>query len=105
MRYVVEVSSAAQPLLYKVTALWGRMSGSHSYSGSGYLPLLAAIVVWQNHRYNKQTGDTLAAHALIPIAIVPTLLSFFSLQALIEGVYNPLARFPNGQIAHRMVPV
>ena len=26
MRYVVEVSSYDQPLMYKITALWGRMS-------------------------------------------------------------------------------
>ena len=37
MRYVVEVSSAAQPLLYKITALWGRMAGSLLF-GSGCLP-------------------------------------------------------------------
>ena len=97
MRYVVEVSSAAQPLLYKVTALWGRMSGSLLF-WLWLLTVAGAIVVWQSQRYNKQTGDTLADYALIPIAIVQ--LFFITLvTGLIEGVYNPLARFPNGQVA------
>ena len=76
MRYVVEVSSAAQPLLYKITALWGRMSGSLLF-WLWLLTVAGAIVVWQNHRYNKQTGDTLADYALIPVAIVQ--LFFISL--------------------------
>ena len=97
MRYVVEVSSAAQPLLYKVTALWGRMSGSLLF----WLWLLTvggAIVVWQNRQRTQKTNDTLSDYALIPIAVVQL---FFTLlvTGLIEGVYNPLARFPNGQMA------
>jgi len=97
MRYVVEVSSAAQPLLYKITALWGRMSGSLLF----WLWLLtvgSAVVVWQNHRYNKETNDTLSDYALIPIAVVQ-LFFIVLVTGLIEGVYNPLARFPNGQMA------
>ena len=97
MRYVVEVSSAAQPLLYKITALWGRMSGSLLF-WLWLLTVAGAIVVWQNQRYNKQTGDTLADYALIPVAIVQ-LFFIILVTGLIEGVYNPLARFPNGQVA------
>ena len=97
MRYVVEVSSAAQPLLYKITALWGRMSGSLLF-WLWLLTVAGAIVVWQNHRYNKQTHDTLADYALIPVAIVQ-LFFILLVTGLIEGVYNPLARFPNGQMA------
>ena len=97
MRYVVEVSSAAQPLLYKITALWGRMSGSLLF-WLWLLTVAGAIVVWQNHRYEKETNDTLSDYALIPIAVVQ-LFFIFLVTGLIEGVYNPLARFPNGQMA------
>ena len=93
MRYVVEVSSAAQPLLYKVTALWGRMSGSLLF----WLWLLTvggSVVVWQNRR----ASDTLADYALIPIAIVQ-LFFIVLITGWIEGIYNPLARFPDGQAA------
>ncbi len=97
MKYVVEVSSAAQPLIYKITALWGRMSGSLLF----WLWLLTVggvIVVWQNHQRNKQTPDILADYSLIPIAIVQ-LFFIVLVTGLIEGVYNPLARFPDGQVA------
>ena len=97
MRYVFEVSSAAQPLFYKVAALWGAMSGSlllwlWVLTGAG------AIVVWQNYQRVKQTGDTLADYSLIPIAIVQLFFTIL-VTGLIEGVYNPLARFPGGQVA------
>ena len=97
IRYVVEVSSAAQPLLYKITALWGAMSGSLLF----WLWLLTVggvIVVWQNYQRNKQTQDTLADYSLIPIAIVQLFFTIL-VTGLIEGVYNPLARFPGGQVA------
>ncbi len=97
MRYVVEVSSAAQPVLYKITALWGAMSGSLLF----WLWLLTVggvIVVWQNYQRNKQTQDTLADYSLIPIAIVQLFFTIL-VTGLIEGVYNPLARFPGGQVA------
>ena len=97
MRYVVEVSSAAQPLLYKITALWGRMSGSLLF-WLWLLTVAGAVVVWQNHRYNQETNDTLSDYALIPIAVVQ-LFFVILVTGLIEGVYNPLARFPNGQMA------
>ena len=97
MRYVVEVSSAAQPLLYKITALWGRMSGSLLF-WLWLLTVAGAVVVWQNHRYKKETHDTLSDYALIPIAVVQ-LFFIILVTGLIEGVYNPLARFPNGQMA------
>ena len=97
MRYVVEVSSAAQPLLYKITALWGRMSGSLLF-WLWLLTVAGAVVVWQNHRQNKETNDTLSDYALIPIAVVQ-LFFILLVTGLIEGVYNPLARFPNGQMA------
>ena len=97
MRYVVEVSSAAQPLLYKITALWGRMSGSLLF-WLWLLTVAGAVVVWQNHRYTKETHDTLSDYSLIPIAVVQ-LFFIILVTGLIEGVYNPLARFPNGQMA------
>ncbi len=93
MMYVVEVSSAAQPLLYKITALWGRMSGSLLF----WLWLLTVggvLVVWQN----RKATDTLADYALIPIAVVQ-LFFIILVTGLIEGIYNPLARFPGGQAA------
>ena len=97
MRYVFEVSSAAQPLLYKVTALWGAMSGSLLF----WLWLLTVggvIVVWQNYQRNKQTQDTLADYSLIPIAIVQLFFTIL-VTGLVDGIYNPLARFPDGQVA------
>ena len=97
MRYVVEVSSAAQPLLYKITALWGRMSGSLLF-WLWLLTLAGAIVVWQNSQRIKQTRDTLSDYSLIPIAIVQLFFTIL-VTGLIEGVYNPLARFPDGQFA------
>ena len=97
MRYVVEVSSAAQPLLYKITALWGRMSGSLLF-WLWLLTVAGAVVVWQNHQQNKETNDTLGDYALIPIAIVQ-LFFILLVTGLIEGVYNPLVRFPDGQMA------
>ena len=97
MRYVVEVSSAAQPLLYKITALWGRMSGSLLF-WLWLLTVAGAVVIWQNHRHNKETNDTLSDYALIPIAGVQ-LFFIILVTGLVEGVYNPLERFPNGQMA------
>ena len=97
MKYVVEVSSAAQPVLYKITALWGAMSGSLLF----WLWLLTvggAIVVWQNYQRNKQTQDTLADYSLIPIAVVQLFFTIL-VTGLIDGIYNPLARFPGGQVA------
>lgn len=94
MRYVVEVSSAAQPLLYKITALWGRMSGSLLF-WLWLLTVAGTVVVWQNR---KESTDSLADYALIPIAIVQ-LFFIILVTGLIEGVYNPLARFPAGQMA------
>ncbi|MCY4404571.1 MAG: cytochrome c biogenesis protein CcsA [Candidatus Poribacteria bacterium] len=93
MMYVVEVSSAAQPLLYKFTALWGRMSGSLLF-WLWLLTLAGAIVVWQN----RKATDTLADYALIPISIVQ-LFFILLVTGLVEGVYNPLDRFPNGHVA------
>ena len=97
MRYVFEVSSAAQPLFYKITALWGAMSGS-LLLWLWVLTAAGAIVVWQNYHRVKQTGDTLADYSLIPIAIVQLFFTIL-VTGLIEGVYNPLARFPGGQVA------
>ena len=97
MKYVVEVSSAAQPLLYKITALWGRMSGS-LLLWLWLLTLVGAIVVWQNSQRIKQARDTLSDYSLIPIAIVQLFFTIL-VTGLIEGVYNPLARFPGGQVA------
>ena len=97
MRYVVEVSSAAQPLFYKITALWGRMSGSLLF-WLWILTVVGAIVVWQSRQRNEETHDTLADHALIPIVIVQLFFTIL-VTGLIEGIYNPLARFPNGQVA------
>ena len=97
MRYVVEVSSAAQPLFYKITALWGRMSGSLLF-WLWILTVVGAVVVWQNRQRNEETHDTLADHALIPIVIVQLFFTVL-VTGLIEGIYNPLARFLDGQVA------
>ena len=97
MKYVVEVSSAAQPLIYKITALWGRMSGSLLF-WLWILTVAGVIVVWQNYQRNKQTHDTLSDYSLIPIAIVQLFFTIL-VTGLIEGIYNPLARFPGGQVA------
>ena len=97
MRYVVEVSSAAQPLFYKITALWGRMSGSLLF-WLWVLTVVGAIVVWQSRQREEETHDTLANHALIPIVIVQLFFTIL-VTGLIEGIYNPLARFPDGQVA------
>lgn len=93
MKYVVEVSSAAQPLLYKITALWGRMSGSLLF-WLWLLTIAGPIVVLQNRR----SQDSLADYALIPIAIVQ-LFFIVLVTGWIEGVYNPLDRYPDWQIA------
>ncbi len=90
MIYVYEESSTVQPLLYKITALWGAMSGS-LLLWLWILTIAGAIVVWQN----RKASDTLADYALIPIAIVQ-LFFIIVVTGLIEGVYNPLARFPDG---------
>lgn len=101
MRYVVEVSSAAQPLLYKITALWGRMSGSLLF-WLWLLTVAGATVVLQNRAVGASSESryltSLTDYALIPIAIVQ-LFFILLVTGLIEGVYNPLARFPNGQMA------
>ncbi len=93
MKYVVEVSSYDQPLLYKVTALWGRMSGSLLF-WLWLVTLFGALVVWTNRR----ASDHLADYALIPISIVQ-LFFIILVTGLVEGVYNPLERFPNGMVA------
>ena len=97
MRYVVEVSSAAQPPFYKIAALWGAMSGS-LLLWLWLLTVGGAVVVWQNYQRSKQTPDTLADHALIPIAIVQ-LFFIVLVTGVIPGVYNPLAQFPGGYVA------
>ena len=68
MKYVVEVSSYDQPLLYKITALWGRMSGSLLF-WLWLVTFFGALVVWTSQR----ATDYLADYALIPISIVQTL--------------------------------
>ena len=92
MKYVVEVSSAAQPLPYKVTALWGRMSGSLLF-WLWLVTVFGSIFVWQN----RKSTDNLADYALIPIAIVQ-LFFVVLVTGWIEGVYNPLDRFPKGNV-------
>ena len=94
MRYVVEVSSAAQPILYKIAALWGAMSGS-LLLWLWLLSVASVIVVWQNR---KETTDLLSDYALIPIVGVQ-LFFIILVTGLIPGVYNPLAQFPGGQVA------
>ena len=90
MKYVAEVSSHDQPLMYKITALWGRMSGSLLF-WLWLITLFGAMVVWQNRRAKDRLGD----YALIPVSTVQ-LFFIILVTGLIEGVYNPLARFPNG---------
>lgn len=90
LRYVEKVSSAAQPLLYKVTALWGQMSGSLLF-WLWILTVCSAIVVWQN----RKAKDTLSDYSLIPIVIVE-LFFIVLVTGLIYGIHNPLERFPNG---------
>lgn len=92
MRYVVEVSSAAQPLLYKITALWGGMSGSLLF----WLWLLTvggALVVWQNRKAN----DTLSDYALIAITVVQ-LFFIVVVTGAVHGVYSPFERYANGLV-------
>ncbi len=93
MRYVVEVSSYDQPLMYKITALWGRMSGSLLF-WLWLVTLFSVLMVWTNRRATDELGD----YALIPISIVQ-LFFIILVTGLIEGVYNPLMRLPNGAIA------
>ena len=93
MRYVVEVSSHDQPLMYKITALWGRMSGSLLF-WLWLVTLFSVLMVWTSRR----ATDDLADYALIPISIVQ-LFFIILVTGLIEGVYNPLMRFPNGAVA------
>lgn len=93
LRYVVKVSSAEQPLLYKITALWGKMSGSLLF-WLWVLTFCGGIVVWQNRKAN----DTLADYALIPIAVVE-LFFIMLVTGLLEGIHNPLERLPNGLAA------
>ena len=92
MMYVVEVSSPTQPLPYKITALWGKMSGSLLF-WLWLVTVFGAIVVWQN----RKATDNLADYALITIAVVQ-LFFVVLVTGWIEGIYNPLARFPNGEI-------
>ena len=92
MRYVVEVSSAAQPLLYKITALWGGMSGSLLF----WLWLLTvggALVVWQN----RKASDTLSDYALIAITVVQ-LFFIVVVTGAVHGVYSPFERYANGLV-------
>ncbi len=93
MKYVVEVSSYDQPLLYKITALWGRMSGSLLF-WLWLVTFFGALVVWTSQR----ATDYLADYALIPISIVQ-LFFIILVTGLVEGVYNPLERLPNGAVA------
>jgi len=90
MRYVAEGSSYYQPVLYKIAALWGKMSGSLLF-WLWLIALFGTIFVW----HNRHTKDSLADYALIPISVV---MLFFTIlvSGLIRGVYNPLSRFPNG---------
>ena len=92
MRYVAEVSSHDQPLMYKITALWGRMSGSLLF-WLWLITLFSVLMVWKNQR----ATDDLADYALIPISIVQ-LFFIILVTGLIEGVYNPLMRFPGGAV-------
>ena len=93
MKYVAEVSSTDQPMMYKITALWGRMSGSLLF-WLWLVTLFGALVVWTSQR----AADHLADYALIPISIVQ-LFFIILVTGLIEGVYNPLERFPNDRAA------
>jgi len=91
--YVYEGSSLKQPIFYKITALWGKMSGSLLF-WLWLLTFFSAVVVWQNRQTTSLTKNTpLADYALITLAFV---CLFFTIlvTGLIEGVRNPLARFP-----------
>ena len=93
MRYVVEGSSADQPLIYKITALWGKMSGSLLF-WLWLLTVAGAVVVWQN----RKAKDALSDYALIPIAFVQ-LFFIILVTGIIDGIYNPLDRLSDGQVA------
>ncbi|MFP6722016.1 MAG: heme lyase CcmF/NrfE family subunit [Candidatus Poribacteria bacterium] len=92
IRYVAEGSSFYQPVLYKIAALWGKMSGSLLF-WLWLIALFGTVFVWQNRR----ATDRLTDHALIPISIV-MLFFIILVSGLIRGVYNPLSRFPNGGV-------
>ena len=92
MRYVVEGSSADQPLIYKITALWGKMSGSLLF-WLWLLTVTGAVVVWQN----RKAKDALSDYALIPIAFVQ-LFFIILVTGIIDGIYNPLDQYPDGQV-------
>ncbi len=92
MKYVAEVSSQSQPLLYKFTALWGGMSGSLLF-WLWLVTVFGAMVAWQNGRVVDNIGD----YALVTVSVVQ-LFFIVLVTGLIEGVYNPLARFPHGSL-------
>ena len=92
--YVYEGSSLKQPVFYKITALWGKMSGSLLF-WLWLLTLFSAVVVWQNRQKpsSLEKSTPLADYALITLAFV-SLFFVVLVTGLIEGVRNPLARFP-----------
>ena len=75
--YVYEGSSLKQPIFYKITALWGKMSGSLLF-WLWLLTFFSAVVVWQNRQTTSLTKNTpLADYALITLAFVCLFLRYW----------------------------
>ncbi len=83
LRYVWEHSSQQQPLVYRVTALWGGMAGSLLF-WFWLLCICGLILVWQAYRQRERLID----FALVPLAITQLFFAILT-TGIVRGMSGP----------------
>jgi len=83
--YVWRTSKPGQPLIYKISALWGGMSGSMLFWLS-ILAVCALVMAWKS----RHEEDELTSYALAGMSII---LLFYAIlvAGIIPGIKNPFA--------------
>jgi len=86
-RYVAQSSNQNQPIIYRITALWGGMSGSLLF-WLWLLAIFSALLVLINR---TNSCRSLANHALFFLAIIQLFFNIL-VTGLISGVHSPFSR-------------
>ena len=97
VEYVWRTSTPTQPVIYKISALWGGMSGSMLFWVS-LTTLCAALMVWRSRREE----DRLTDYALAVMSVV-SLFYIVLAAGFIPGINNPF-QLLSPEIAARVDP-
>ncbi|MBT3268983.1 cytochrome c biogenesis protein CcsA [Candidatus Poribacteria bacterium] len=93
LEYVWQTSKPGQPFIYKISALWGGMSGSMLF-WVAILAFCALVMTWKS----RHEEDELTSYALGALSVV--LLFYAVLVAgIIPGIKNPFALIPPAHMA------